>query len=122
MYKTLNYKEYIELLIQRERNKSYCNERNLQKQNILLLKLESNKSSCKKKITNSDFKYNNNERICEICFENISDFNLIKTECNHFFHDFCYSKWIFTCILDKKVAICPSCRRNNPNVLCNSQR
>ena len=42
---------------------------------------------------------------CSICFENITEEKLIKTDCNHCFHKKCMNEWL------KIKNNCPLCRR-----------
>lgn len=53
---------------------------------------------------------NKGKKICSICYDesNVNKKCLIKTQCNHFFHAECITKW---CNISND---CPICRKCNP--------
>ena len=55
------------------------------------------------------------DRECAICLE-IHPYNeLIKTDCNHYFGNLCYSKWVIKSFKNNKNNIfCPLCKKKNP--------
>jgi hypothetical protein len=45
-----------------------------------------------------------NMQECIICYENMDEFNIIKTSCNHIYHKMCLEEWL------KNSYFCPICR------------
>ena len=57
-------------------------------------------------IKNDDIYEKIKNKDCPICLDNfIENKNIIKTECKHFFHEFCIYEWVYN-----KNNSCPVCR------------